>query len=99
MVGSSINAIFSVCCVARLCCESDIFDIDFVAFRIKLYLWVTSLDPDPFESLAQVRELKVGSCIRTLELFIVVVKVDALVVIQIDHLLLLRLSLSLPLRS
>ena len=62
---------------------------------VKLHEWITPLDSDALHALVQVLKLEVCSRIWTLELLVVIFEVDALVVVQIDH---LCLALSLLLR-
>ena len=62
---------------------------------VKLYEWITSLDSDALHALVEVLKLEVRTSLWALELLVVIFEVDALVVVQIDH---LCLALSLLLR-
>ena len=62
---------------------------------IEFYEWITSFDSDALHALVQVLKLEVRTSLWALELLVVIFEVDALVVVQIDH---LSLALSLLLR-
>lgn len=82
--------------VRFLLCNGDTPDVDFVAVLVELDERVSPLDPDALHAVAEVVEAEVSPSLRALVLLVVVVKVDALVVVQIDH---LSLALPLTLRS
>ena len=62
---------------------------------VKLYERITPLYSDALHALVQVLKLEVRTSIWALKLLVVIFEVDALVVVQIDH---LCLALSLLLR-
>ena len=79
----------------RLRGQLDTLNEDFVPVSVKFNEWVSTLDPDALHSLTEILKLEVSSCIGALKLLIVILKVDALVIVEINH---LRLALSLLLR-
>ena len=92
---ASTFALFQVWVLSRLRGQLHALDVHFVAMSVKLHEWITPLDSDALHALVQVLKLEVRTSIWALKLLVVIFEVDALVVVQIDH---LCLALSLLLR-
>lgn len=91
-----VRTLFLMASLAGLCWQGNALDVNWISFRVEFYERITSLDPYSFHSCAEVLKLEVGTRLGALVLLVVVVKVDSLVVVQIDH---LRIALALPLHS
>jgi len=71
------------------------FDINFVSSLVELDQRISSFYSNTLHATTQVLKLEVGACFWALKLLIIIFKVDAFVIVQIDHLLWLGLTLSL----
>ena len=94
-LGATTFALFEMGVLSRLRGQLHALDVHFVAMSIELYEGITPLDSDALHALVQVLKLEVCTRIWALKLLVVIFEVDALVVVQIDH---LCLALSLLLR-
>ena len=101
-LGASVGALFALnVAVALTHCfvlKSDAFDVDFVTSRVKFYERIASFCSDAFKTRTKIFEFEMRARHRTLVLLVLVVEVDSLVVVQIDHFFLwsLLVALALP---